>query len=259
MKKKIFLVLIPLVIVIFGIKYFHDKYSYANQQEFFSQENRKEDGLKIGIIGDSWVVRQDLSLLVKEKLAEKGKTAQLISSGNPGAKTKLIYENLFKNENEDFSSKKVIKYQPKYCIVIAGVNDAATRAGSKFYSYHMLLIIKTLLHYNIKPIIVTLPKFGIDEDYRQKQVLAKLANTSSEFFLNKENGFEIMDYRGLLLRDLRKNRLEDAVVLVDFDKVTNGYEKDRNLFSDPLHLSKLGYDKLSEFLASKIIDLENKI
>lgn len=257
MKKKLFIAFIPFILVAFEAKYFHDKYSYSNQQEFFPSKLKKEENLKIGIIGDSWVVRQDLNHLIKNELAKKGKPAQIISSGNPGAKSKLIYENLFKNENEDFSSKKIITSQPKYCIVIAGVNDAATRVGSKFYSHHILLIIKTLLHYKITPIIVNLPEFGINEDYEQKQMVAKFANISSEVFLD-DNGFEIKDYRNLLLKDLKTNKLEKQVIILNFDEVCKNYERNKNLYSDPLHLNQLGYKKFSEFLTAKIIDLENK-
>lgn len=107
----------------------------------------------IGIIGDSWVAGGKLDSLLHIGLLDKGFKNKILSSGHSGAKSKLIYQNLFDEKGNEHSSKFLIENRPDYCIVIAGVNDAASQIGGHFYSYHMSLIIKTLLHYKIKPII----------------------------------------------------------------------------------------------------------
>src|SRR5690606_7925243 len=127
----------------------------------------------IGIIGDSWVAGDKLDSLLFNGLFEKGFENKIISSGHPGAKSKLIYQNLFEDKENEHSSKSLIENRPDYCIVIAGVNDAASQIGSHFYAYHMNLIVKTLLHYRIKPIIVTCPEFGIKETIDNMNVLSK--------------------------------------------------------------------------------------
>lgn len=111
MKKK--LLFIILFIVLSGGLYFADKYAYAGEKKYYPVTETRQEKLRIGIIGDSWLVREKLDSLVERKLSEKGMSAEVFSSGNPGATSKVIYENLFKEENEDFSSRKVIEGQPR--------------------------------------------------------------------------------------------------------------------------------------------------
>ncbi|PIF44173.1 GDSL-like lipase/acylhydrolase family protein [Chryseobacterium sp. 52] len=254
MKKKIVLS-IALLTGLFCFVYFWDKYSYAGEENYFSSDAQPEKGLQIGIIGDSWVVRQNLDSLLGKKLLDKGVSAKIYSSGNPGAKTKKIYENLFINEGEEFSSRKVIDKKPDYCIVIAGVNDAATHVGPDFYSHHMMMIIKTLLHYNIKPVIVSLPEFGVEEDFKRKNIISGLSNRGAELFLNGGAEFKIQEYRKALLKDIKQDGLDQKVIVLNFDEVSPDYDQYRDLYADPLHLNKNGYQKFSEFLAKNIVNL----
>ena len=46
--------------------------------------------------------------------------------------------------------------------------------------------------------------------------------------------------------------------MLDFDEVSPDYDKDRDLYADPLHLNKQGYQKFSEFLANGIDNLEGR-
>ncbi|MBB6370943.1 SGNH/GDSL hydrolase family protein [Chryseobacterium shigense] len=256
MKKKLVLGVVLLIGVV-SLIYFWNKYSYAGRENYFSSAAKPENGLQIGIIGDSWVVRQNLDSLLQKKLLDKGIHSEIYSSGNPGAKTKKIYENLFKDDNEEFSSRKVIEKKPDYCIVIAGVNDAATCMGPEFYTHHMLMIIKTLLHYNIRPVIVSLPEFGVEENFKSKNVISSLSNRSAELVLNGGDQFKIPDYRNALLEELKHDGLDKKITILNFDEVTPDYDKDKGLYADPLHLNKLGYQKFSEFLAKGMVNLES--
>ncbi|MDR2235709.1 MAG: SGNH/GDSL hydrolase family protein [Chryseobacterium sp.] len=255
MKKKI-IVTAVLLAGIFCTVYFWNKYSYAGPEKYFVSQTKPQDGLQIGIIGDSWVVRQNLDSLLEAKLQEKGVHAEVYASGNPGAKTKLIYENLFKEKKESFSSKEIIEKKPDYCIVIAGVNDAATHVGPDFYTHHMMMIINTLLHYGIKPVIIPLPEFGLEEDSEKKNILSSLSNKGSELVLNGGKKFEIKDYRNSLLNEIKKQKLDQKIILLNFDEVSSDFEKDRDLYADPLHLNLNGYQKFSDFLVKNIINLQ---
>ncbi|MCT2408190.1 SGNH/GDSL hydrolase family protein [Chryseobacterium antibioticum] len=254
MKKKIVLSIV-LLTGVFCFVYFWNKYSYAGEENYFSSDTKPETGLQIGIIGDSWVVRQNLDSLLEKKLLDKGVQSEIYSSGNPGAKTKRIYENLFKDDGEEFSSKKVIEKKPDYCIVIAGVNDAATHVGPEFYTHHMVMIIKTLLHYNIKPVVVSLPEFGVEENFKNKNIISSLSNRGAELFLNGGTEFKIPDYRNALLEELKRNGLDKKVAILNFDEISRDFDKNRDLYADPLHLNKQGYQKFSEFLAKGIVNL----
>lgn len=255
MKKKIILSSI-LLAGLFTVVYFWNKYSYAGEEKYFSSTTKPEKGLQIGIIGDSWVVRQNLDSLLVKKLSDKGIQAQIYSSGNPGAKTRMIYENLFKDKDQEFSSKKVIEKKPDYCIVIAGVNDAAMHLGPQFYSHHMLMIVKTLLNYNIRPVVVSMPEFGLEENFKSKNIISALSNKGAELVLNGGTAFKIEDYRKAFQEDLKNNGLDQKVIVLNFDEVSHDFEKDRNLYADPLHLNKLGYQKFSDFLTQSIVNLE---
>lgn len=257
MKKKI-LITTVLLIGIFCTAYFWNKYSYADQEKYFTSPAKPEAGLQIGIIGDSWVVRQNLDSLMEVKLQEQGIHAEVYSSGNPGAKTKRIYENLFKDKNEEFSSKEIIEKKPDYCIIIAGVNDAATHVGPGFYTHHMVMIINTLLHYGIRPVVIPLPEFGLEEDSERKNILSSLSNKGGELVLNNGKRFEIRDYRKALLKALKHEGLDKKITLLNFDEVSPDFNKDRNLYADPLHLNGKGYQKFSDFLAQSIINLHNR-
>lgn len=256
MKKK--LLFIILFIVLSGGLYFADKYAYAGEKKYYPVAETRQDKLRIGIIGDSWLVREKLDSLVERKLSEKGISAKVFSSGNPGATSKVIYENLFKEENEDFSSRKVIESHPEYCIVVAGVNDAAKHLGPAYYAHHMELIINTLLHYNIRPVVVSLPGFGVEEDFQTKNIFSRLSNSGAELILNNGAAFTIKEYRNALTNSLRKLHKENRITVLDFDRAGLDYNGNKKLYADPLHLNKKGYQKFSEFLASGIINLEQR-
>lgn len=257
MKKKIILSIVLLIgISCFG--YFWNKYAYAKEKKYFLSATKPEKGLQIGIIGDSWLVRQKLDSLVTKKISDRGVQAKIYSYGNPGATTRTIFENLFKNKDEKFSSKEVIEKKPDYCIIVAGVNDAATHVGPDFYAHHMMMMIKAMLHYNIQPVVVTLPEFGIEEDFKNKNIISEISNRGGELILNKGIPFKIQDYRKALSENLKNTGLEKKVIILNFDEVTADFDKDRNLFADPLHLNKSGYQKFSEFLVNGILNLQSK-
>ncbi|MDQ0783483.1 SGNH/GDSL hydrolase family protein [Chryseobacterium sp. W4I1] len=256
MKKKISIGIV-LLLVIFCFLYFWNKYAYAGQEKYFPSNTKPEAGLQIGIIGDSWVVRQNLDSLLEKRLSDKGVHAEILSSGNPGAKTKKIYENLFKDESEEFSSKKILEKKPDYCIIMAGVNDAAMCMGPDYYAHHMVMIINTLLHYDIKPVIVSLPEFGLEENFKNKNILSGLSNRGTELVLNGNAEFKLQDYRNTLLKDLKSTGLDKKVILLNFDEVSRNYNKDKDLYADPLHLNMKGYQKFSEFLSESMINLED--
>jgi len=233
MKKKIYRILL-IFILFLGVTttlYMYRKFSYAEKQEYYPvQDNSKKDSiLKIGIIGDSWVGRTDLDKKMQKFFSEKGIEADFIALSHPGASSKEIYEDMFKEKNEEFSSKFVIESKPDYCIIIAGVNDVARHIGKKYYADHMVLIINTLLHYKIKPIIVKVPNFGVED-------VQEYTNIET---LNKE---------------LKENDLLDKIILFDSDKINKDYKNNKNLFTDPLHLNEQGYEVFIKALSEDIIE-----
>ena len=258
MKKKIYYIL--LIFVLFlgaGVFYIYKKKSYAERREYYPvQDNFKKDSiLKIGIIGDSWVGRTDLDKKMQKIFSEKGIEAEFIALSHPGATSKEIYEDMFKEKNEEFSSKFVIESKPDYCIIIAGVNDVARHIGKKYYADHMILIINTLLHYKIKPIVVEVPNFGVEDVQKYKNVFSRCTNAVSEAIDGGEvNDNNVSAYRETLNEELKKNDLLDKIILFDSDKINKDYKNNKILFSDPLHLNERGYEVFIKALSEDIIE-----
>ena len=157
---------------------------------------------------------------------------------------------------ELYSSKEVIESSPKYCIVISGINDAVTQSGPEFYAYHMTLIVKTLLHYNSTPVIVNIPRVGLDENFAEKSGFVKFSNKISSAILNNGEDLTVDDYRNQLVLELKKENLLNKVIMVNPDEVGIDYKLNRKEFWDPLHMNEVGYEKFSTYLAQKIVDLE---
>lgn len=233
------------------LAYFVIRYTRSKELPYYLVTNDKDTILTIAIIGDSWVTDNKLDNLLLLYLSQNGLKSKIISSGHSGAKSKQVYQNLFKDNSKEHSSKFIIENKPEYCIVIVGVNDAINHLGSNFYSYHMIQIIKTLLNYKIKPVIVSLPEFGLKETIKSLNYFKKNRNIISAYFNN-----DILDtikaYRQALDKRIESERLEDSIIKIDFDKVCEDYNKYYGLYSNPIHLSDKGYEKLALIIADKL-------
>ena len=259
MKKKIYRILLifMLFLGVTTVLYMYRKFSYAEKQEYYPvQDNYKKDSiLKIGIIGDSWVGRTDLDKKMQKFFSEKGIEAEFIALSHPGASSKEIYEDIFREKNEEFSLKFVIESKPDYCIIIAGVNDVARHIGKKYYADHMVLIINTLQHYKIKPIVVEVPNFGVEDAQKYKNIFSKYTNIVSETINGDEvNDNNVSTYRETFNKELRENDLLDKIILFDSDKINKDYKSNKILFSDPLHLNEQGYEVFIKVLSEDIIE-----
>ncbi|MDG1728682.1 MAG: SGNH/GDSL hydrolase family protein [Algibacter sp.] len=249
MREKIKKGLLTIVAVfIFATSYYLiDRFSFEKEFPYYEVIVNNKDFFSIGVIGDSWVARKKLDTLLHEGLLEKGINNKIISSGQPSARSKLIYQNMFKDSTNKYSSKFLIKKHPDYCIVIAGVNDAIGQIGANFYSHHMILIIKNLLYYNIKPVIVELPEFGIVEHINNKNTFNRMRYIISSKFNNKGEIDNIKTYRKNLNKLLMEEKLNDKIIFIDFDNICSNYEDCKDIFKkDGAHLNEEGNKLLSE-------------
>lgn len=228
--------------------------SYSKELPFYSVTVKNDTAIKIGIIGDSWVSGGKLDSILQYGLFEKGIKNHILSTGHSGATSKLIYQNLFKENGNEYSSKFIIESNPDFCIIIAGVNDAVGQLSGHFYSYHMKQIVKTLLHYKIKPIIVSCPELGIKEFIdNQLNFKGKLATVISAYFNNNGEIDNIKTYRKILSEELAYENLEESVITIDFDNVCSDYNKCQDLYANPSHLNEKGNNKLVQVIIEELI------
>ena len=253
--KKISLIGICFIVIFIFIFlwYLLNRFSYAEKFPFYSVKVVSDSSLTIGIIGASWVAGAKLDSFLHHALLQKGFKNKIISSGHPGATGKLIYKHLFEENKKEHSSKFIIENSPDYCIVIGGVNDAISQLGGNFYSYHMIQIIKTLLHYNIKPIIISLPEFGIKETNDKLDYFSKNRNIITAWFNNNGQIDNIKTYRKIFEKKLAAEHLKDSIMLIDFDNVCADYNKCPELYANPAHLSGKGNEKLCHIITNDLI------
>jgi hypothetical protein len=194
--------------------YLVDRFSYSAEKPYFDIKVREDPVLTVGIIGDSWVLGRNIDSVIHYTLLADNINNRVVSSGQRGAKSKLIYQNLFRKESDPSSSKFIIENRPDYCIVIAGVNDAVGQMGKSFYTHHMMMIIKTLLHYKIRPVVVELPEFGIIEETNQMGFIKKSRNIIFAHFTNSGDLDNINTYRDDFMKTLVKQELRDSILYV---------------------------------------------
>jgi len=239
--------------------YIYIRFTFIVDISFYPSSQIKNSVLTIGIIGDSWATFNKLDNLLHQELLNDGFENKIISSGQSGAKTRLIYQNLFKDNTSKNSCKFIIENNPDYCILLGGTNDAIGQMGPKYYSFHLIKIIKFLLHYNIKPIVLTLPRIGVREINNTMNVFQRCRNRLSVFFNNGNQIENVDSYRKELVKELKIEQLEDKVLLIDFDQACAKYQKDSDLYKNPIHLSKKGNEKLAKFIAKELIrELKNQ-
>ncbi|WP_018675060.1 SGNH/GDSL hydrolase family protein [Riemerella columbina] len=248
MKIKQIVYIFVLIGIIFGSYRIFNKYSYSKKEKYKTAMSTTKNRI-IAIIGDSWASR-----FPAEKLALKMKkdSFEVNNLGHPGATTKEIYSDFFNKNDDTFSFQNIFDKNPQYCIVLAGVNDSARHTGKKFYAYHMTLIIDYLLNKNITPIILELPKVGLKENNDQKNIISKSANIIFEELDDNGNIYNTISYRNELNQYLKNQHLDKKIIFIDYEKVSEGYNESKKLYTDPLHLNDEGYDRLIEEIANVI-------
>ena len=117
----------------------------------------------------------------------------------------------------------------------------------------MLLIINTLLHYKIKPVIVELPEFGIIETTNEMGFIKGERNKIYAKFTNSGEIDNIKTYRKAFVKELETVNLKDSVIQIAFDNVCDDYSKCLKLYSGTSHLSKEGNKKLGQAIINELI------
>lgn len=240
-----------LILIIIGSALFTYKIKnrfVTSEYSSIELENKiKRDSTKIGIIGDSWVAGSKFdTYFEKEGL-------KVYSSGEPGANTLKIYNNLFLDSKSKFSSNFILKEPISKCIIVAGVNDFATQLGPKYYSTNIVNICKLLINNGIEPVIVTLPSFNMDGYIKESKI-----NNQINIYINSyiTNGFNnltnINSYRDSMIDQIKNEDLSELVTIIDYSKFCDKYSDCTNLYKDNAHLNEQGTEMLALYILNNI-------
>lgn len=263
MKLLVKLVATLLVLLIIAITFVWTNYTSLEPE--VSLEERQAPALtdrpiNIGVIGESWAAGKKIDNFLIEALAKKAIDSTVVSSGHPGAKSKFVYQNLFKSLDTPHSSNEILTGETlDYCIVLTGVNDTATYVGADYYAHHIDLIVKALLKRGITPVIVEIPEYGI-EVTDSKTLQGKIRRRMMRFVHDNNEVDVIPKYRDAAKEKLSAYIENKEIIYFPFSAVTSDYEKDKDLYKENfLYLNKRGNKKLGYALAETIADWTKSI
>ena len=127
-------------------------WEFENEQKPYPIDHHEDDTLRIAMIGDSWAEMHSYNLM--DSVLElnlhnlTGYSVKMISKGKGGEKSKGVYKLLFEESNIN-GTKHIIASGLDYCIISAGINDAAANLGPQLYCYHMRLISARRFKFNL--------------------------------------------------------------------------------------------------------------
>ena len=214
-----------------------------------------DDSLRVVMIGDSWVGMRrqyDVDSMLASQLSRLcGCKATVTSCGRGGEKTRGIYHLMF--NSGDYGTRPLLSAGAHYCVIVAGINDAAACLGTRQYVYYYRQIIDFLVGNRIRPVIVEIPDVDIWHLYGSKPAY----NLLSDFVKSTMSGCRMYSYRGYreaLRRMLDDEQLAGKVVLVGMEDWNDGSPAiDEKLFlSDRIHLNHQGYQRLDASIARAI-------
>ena len=213
------------------------------------------DTLRVLMIGDSWAgIHQESgmdSYLQSQMQPESKKRVVVESKGKGGEKIKGIYRLMF--ESDTYGTRPLLSEGADYCVVFAGINDAAANLGVRQYCYYYRLILDFLLVNHIRPVVVEIPNVNIWQIYGSKPIKDLLSDFVKSKMTNCKM-YQIGEYREALHQMLQNESFMEKVIYIPISK-WNRYspEIEKSLFmEDQIHLNRKGYEKLDSCIAQTI-------
>lgn len=224
-----------------------------------------DDTLRVVMIGDSWVyfhetLRRDSTLELKLKKEIGNNRVRLTAKGKAGAVSGEIYERmsaermLVTEYDLNNCTQSMLEKGADYCIISAGINDARQRRGKPYYLTNYIHIIRTLLSFSIRPVVMEIPEVEVDEAYKGNTLYYRLRSRIAMSFLGTSL-YGTRDYREALRDSLKSCHLMDSIVYVSADSWNpQGWHDKRDIYTDDhFHLNLRGYEILDSALAVEIV------
>ena len=231
-------------------------WTFENERTSYPVRCHVDATLRIAMIGDSWAEmhstnKMDSSFQLRLS-NQTGIPVKMTSKGKGGEKSRGIYQLLF-DEDDNYGTKEIITSGINYCIISAGINDAAANLGPRLYCYHMRLILKFLLSNNIFPVVIEVPDVNIWHVYGGKP-LKDLASDYVRSMMSHCKMYQMKEYRDSLRSMLINENLLDSVIYIHMNEWNgDGTNINQQLFlDDQIHLNRKGYEILDSCIANAI-------
>ena len=264
--------MILLIVVILTVLLFAGLYAYYYRRwkhlwamdvriPSYELKSRVDDTLNIVMIGDSWAGlhhENGMDAYLCSKLQEKVICpVTIISNGKGGERTRGIYKLMF--SADCYGTKKLLVSKPDYCIISAGINDAAANLGIQQFCYYYRQILDFLLTNQIRPVVLEIPNVNIWNIYEGKPLKDLVADYAKSIMTSCKM-YHFQEYREALYQMLVEEQLMEKVLYIPMnDWNDQSPDIDNFLFmTDQIHLNRQGYERLDSCIALAIAkDLEN--
>lgn len=242
---------------VYGYYYYRWHHLWAVEPiDFYDIPAAGDDTLRVLMIGDSWAgIHSELqmdSFLRSELEMAVSRPVTVVSKGKGGEKSRGIYRLLF--QTAGYGTKPLfLAGGADYCIVSAGINDAAANLGTKQFCAHYRMILDFLLTSGIRPVVIETPDVDIWNVYGDKPWKDLL----TDFVRSTMTGcgmYRFREYREALKSMLLKEHLMERVVYVPMAGWNgDGEAVNQQLFmADRVHLNRQGYERLDACMAKAI-------
>ena len=244
-----------IVLLIFCFYYARWQHLWALEQpqQRYELINHLDDTLRVVMIGDSWAgIHTEFDSFMIQKLEKYSRLPVLFESrGKGGEKTKGVYQLMFKDDY--YGTKQLMLSSPDYCVISAGINDAAANLGTKQFCYYYRQILDFLLENHIRPVVIEVPNVDLWLMLRNKPY-KDLASDYVKSIMTNCNMYNYQEYRDALLSMLESEGLKERILYIPMKEWNgNGVEINRSLFLDDcIHLNKRGYELLDSCIARQI-------
>lgn len=251
MRKKFVFITLGFIIIISLFQYYQYRrkslWVFENKRDYYPVLYHEDDTIRIAMIGDSWAALHSQNMmdnLFQSILSDQTNLpVKMISKGKGGEKSRGIYQLMFENNKE--GTKTIFAQGLDYCILSAGINDAAANLGPKLFCYHMRLILDFLLYNRIRPIILEIPDVNIWKVYNNKPI-KDLVSDYIRSLMSHCRMYQIKEYRDSLYSMLLNENYMNSIIYIRMNE-WNGTTPNINkqlFLNDQIHLNKKGYELL---------------
>lgn len=254
---------VSLIIALYVYYYYRWKHLWAMDVNIpiYEVKAKVDDSLRVVMIGDSWAGlhhENGMDTYLCSELQDKvSRPVIVVSKGKGGEKSKGIYQLMF--STDCYGTKSLFTSKPDYCIISAGINDAAANMGIKQYCFYYRQILEFLLANHIRPVVLEIPNVNIWNLYGGKP-FKDLAADYVKSVMTSCKMYHFQEYREALYLMLVDEQFIEKVLYVPMKDWNGGStDIDKSLFmTDQIHLNRQGYEKLDSCIALAIAkDLEN--